>query len=250
MTEPGARLRGRRALVTGAGTRLGAAIARELGARGMRVAVHHRASAEGARETCAAVRAAGGEAVALVADLSDRDQARDLARRAIEALGGLDLLVASAGSFERIGVEEVDDAAFDRSMALNVASPFALARAALPALRAARGSIVFLTCSSATVPFRHYLPYVVSKGAVRQLARTLALELAPEVRVNAVAPGAVLPPEGLASEALERIAARAPLGRLGDAREVARAVAWLAESEFVTGHEVVIDGGRTVAALE
>lgn len=250
MTPPDARLRGRRALVTGAGSRLGAEIARELGSRGMRVAVHYRASAEGARATCEAIYASGGEALALEADLEDRAEARELTRRAASALGGLDLLVASAASFERVPLDAVDDDSIDRALRLNLTSQLALAQGALPALRASRGSIVFLTCSSAIVPFRHYLPYVVSKGALRHLARTLALELAPEVRVNSVAPGAVLPPAELEPAALERLAARAPLRRLGDAREVARAVTWLAESEFMTDHELIMNDERSLAAIE
>ena len=104
--------------------------------------------------------------------------------------------MASAASFEWVPLAEVDDAAWDRSLSLNLASPFALVHQAVPALRAARGSVVFITCSSATVPMKNYLPYVVSKGALQHLMKTLALELAPEIRVNAVAPGTVMPPDG------------------------------------------------------
>ncbi len=243
-------LRGQRALVTGAGRRLGRAIALELGRAGAHVAVHYHRSATGADETCREIVAAGGRAVALAADLNDRAQARALVDRSVQELGGLDLLVSSAASFERVPYGELDDDAFDRSLSLNLATAFALAHQATAALRAARGSIVFITCSSATVPFRNYLPYVVSKGALRHLMRTLALELAPEVRVNAVAPGTVLPPEEMSPGAVERLASRIPLGRTGSADDVAAAVLYLASAPFVTGHELVVDGGRTVAGFE
>lgn len=243
-------LRGRRALVTGAGRRLGRAIAIALGREGMRVAIHHHTSRDGAYETLARVREASGDGVVLDADLSDRDAARGLVDRAIEALSGLDLLVASAASFERIAVDDVDDAAWDRSLELNLASQFALAQRATPALRASRGSIVFITCSSATTPFRNYLPYTVAKGALRQLMRVLSLELAPLVRVNAVAPGTVLPPETMSAEAVERLVSRTPLGRVGSAEDVADAVVYLARAPYVTGVELLVDGGRGVAALE
>ncbi len=241
-------LRGKRALVTGAGTRVGAAIATALGARGMRVAVHYHRSRGGADEVCAAIERAGGTAEAFAADLADRDAARGLVDSVVERFGGLDLLVASAAGFERVDFDDVDDAAWDRTIALNLSSPFAVAHRARQALRASRGSIVFVTCTSATVPYRHYLPYVVSKGALQKLMRVLALELAPEVRVNAVAPGTVLPPPEMDEALLERLAARAPLERIGSADDVADAVVYLASAPFVTGQELVVDGGRTVAA--
>jgi pteridine reductase len=242
-------LRGRHALVTGAGRRVGRAIAVELGKAGVEVGVHYHQSREGALETCRLIRELGGNAVPLEADLSDLAQTRELADRAITELGGLDILVASAGNFERIPYDALDDASFARSLELNVASPFALVQQASAALRAARGSVVFITCSSATVPFRHHLPYVVSKGALRHLMKTLSLELAPEVRVNAVAPGLVLPAEDMSGEDLARMIGRIPLARRGTPEDVAEAVLFLCQAPFITGQELVIDGGRTVAGF-
>jgi pteridine reductase len=243
-------LRGQRALVTGAGRRLGKHIALTLGRAGMRVAVHYHSSRDGAEDTCRQIRDSGGEAVGLAADLTQREQARRLVDESVQALGGLDLLVGSAANFERIAFDEVSDEAFDRAMSLNLASQLALAQQATPALRASHGSMVFITCSSATVPFRNYLPYVVSKGALRHLVKTLALELAPNIRVNAVAPGTVLPDENMAEDALARVVGRIPLARTGTADDVAEAVLYLATAPFVTGHELVVDGGRTVAGFE
>jgi pteridine reductase len=246
----GRSLHGKRALVTGAGQRLGQAIAIALGAHGMQVAVHYRESRQGADETCREIKERGGAAVALRADLSDREAARKLVDQAVTALGGLDLVVASAAGFERVPLDQVDDAAWDRSLSLNLASPFALVQRAVPALRQTSGSVVFITCSSATVPFRHYLPYVVSKGALRQLMKALALELAPEIRVNAVAPGTVLAPADYDASKLERLRSAILLGRTGEAADVAEAVVFLASSPFITGHELAVDGGRSVARPE
>lgn len=240
-------LTGKSALVTGGGRRVGRAIAIALGAERMRVAVHYHGSSSGADETCAAIGERGGEAIAVAADLRDRDETRALVDRAVSELGGLDVLVSSAASFERIELDDVDDAAWDRTMALNVSASFVLVHRAAPALRASRGSAVLVTCTSATSPYKHYLPYVVSKGAARSLMRVLALELAPDVRVNAVAPGTVLPPPDMTPEEVARLAARIPLRRIGSADDVASAVVYLSRAPFVTGHEIVVDGGRSLA---
>jgi len=243
-------LRGKRALVTGGGQRVGQAIAVALGTQGMHVAVHYRESRAGAEQTAALIRESGGSAVLLQADLAEREQARGLVDRAVAELGGLDVLVPSAANFERIALADVDDQAWDRSLDLNVASPFALVQRAVPALRAARGSVTFISCSSASVPMRGYLPYVVSKGAVKHLMKTLALELAPEVRVNAVAPGTVMPPAAYDAAAIERLARAIPLARVGSPEDIARAVVFLSTSPFITGHELAVDGGRSVARSE
>jgi pteridine reductase len=239
-------LRGRAALVTGAGRRVGAAIARRLGAEGMRVAVHYHGSPGGAEATCAAIRSAGGEAFAVQADLHDRSQARRLVDGVVDRFGGLDLLVPSAANFDRIPFDALDDAAWDRAMRLNLEAPWWLSQRAAPALRAGRGAIVLITCTSATAPFRDHLPYVVSKGAAHALMRALALELAPQVRVNAVAPGTVLPPGDLSVEQVETLARHTLLGRIGSAGDVAEAVVYLASAPFVTGQQLVVDGGATV----
>lgn len=239
-----------RALVTGAARRVGRAIALALGAEGAHVAVHYRSSRAEAEATCDAVESSGGRAFPIRADLNDRSAARKLVDDAVAELGGLDLLVPSAASFEAVEYDAIDDDAWDRSLRLNAASPFTLAHRATPALRAAKGSIVFITCSTTLTPMRGYLPYVVSKAALLQAARALALELAPDVRVNAVAPGTVTPPEAMSGPTLERIRGRIPLGRFGTAGDVADAVLALAKNRFVTGHQLVVDGGRTVAGFE
>lgn len=239
-------LLGRRALVTGAGTRVGAAIATRLGAAGMRVAVHYHGSADGARRTCRAITEAGGEACPFRADLYRRQEARRLVDAVTDAWGGLDLLVASAANYDRVAFDNVDDTAWDRALDLNLSAPFWLAHRARQALRDSGGNIVFITCTSPAAPYRHRLPYVVSKSGLSALARVLALELAPEVRVNAIAPGTVLPPPDMSAAHARRIEEQIPLGRVGRAEDVADAVVYLATAPFVTGHELVVDGGRSV----
>jgi pteridine reductase len=243
-------LRGKRALVTGAGQRVGQAIALALGAQGMHVAVHYRESRVGAERTAELIRESGGRAVLVSADLTSRDEARRLIDHSVAELGGLDVLVPSAANFERVALANVDDEAWDRSLDLNLASPFALVQQAVPALGAAHGSVTFISCSSATVPMRNYLPYVVSKGALKHLMKTLALELAPEIRVNAVAPGTVMPPASYDAAAIAKLSRAIPLARVGSPEDIARAVVFLASSPFITGHELAVDGGRSVARSE
>jgi pteridine reductase len=208
--------------------------------------VHYQRARAGAEAVSERIRDAGGHAVLLPGDLRDRDVARGVVDGGIEALGGLDLLVLSAASFERAEFAAIDDHAWDQTLALNLSAPFAMAQRAAPALRASSGSIVVVTCVSRLAPYRDYLAYQVSKAALYHLMRLLALELAPDVRVNAVAPGSVLPPEGWARERLDALVDRIPLGRLGQARDVADAVVHLAQSDWTTGTEIVVDGGRSL----
>ncbi|HSC87253.1 MAG TPA: SDR family oxidoreductase [Polyangiaceae bacterium] len=233
-----------RALVTGAGKRLGRAMAEAVGARGADVWLHYHQSEAGAREAQRNIEASGGRAFVGSADLSDLAQARELVQRAIADLGGLDLLVVSAASFERGGVDSLDDAGFERSLRFILQSSFALAQEAAPALRASQGSIVFITCTSSVRPFRGYLGYSVAKGALRQLMLGLAQELAPAVRVNAIAPGTVLPPPETTAEEHERYAHQALLDRVGEADDVVRALLYLVDAPFVTAQELRVDGGR------
>lgn len=237
-------LSGKVALVTGAGTRVGAEIARALGAERMRVAVHHHGSVAGAGATCAAIEAAGGEAWAVQADLYDEAAARELVDRTLTHFGQLDLLVPSAANFDRVPLADIERSHFARAFELNLLAPFTLVQRVLPALRASQGSIVLITDISRAVPLRDYLPYEASKAALHQMMRVLALDLAPHVRVNAVAPGTVLPPPDLSESQVAELVAQIPLRRTGGASSVAEAVVYLAKATFVTGTELAVDGGR------
>jgi pteridine reductase len=237
-------LTGKRALVTGAGRRLGAAIAERLAAAGAAIAVHYNQSEAPARALCERVNGAGGRAVALGADLAARGAGEALVGQAVAALGGLDVLVVSAANYERAPLANLDRGHWDRALDLNLSAAFELAQAARGALCESRGNIVFITCVSRVAPYRDYLPYQVSKAGLHQLMRVLALELAPEVRVNAVAPGSVLPPEGLSDVEREALLAGIPLGRFGGADDVACAVLHLATASHITGQELIVDGGH------
>lgn len=240
-------LEGRRALVTGGGIRLGRAIALALGRAGAGVAVHHRRSADGAEATAAEIRAMGRRAEVFSADLAEPDACRTLVRSAAESLGGLDLLVHSAANFHRAPLAETDEAAWDDAMNVNARAAFLLAREAAPLLRAGRGRVVLISDLLATIPVRGYAAHSASKAAVEGLVRALAIELAPEVSVNGVAPGTVLVPEGTPSEVAERWAREAPLRRNGDPSDVAETVLFLCGGpSFITGQVVHVDGGKSL----
>jgi pteridine reductase len=241
-------LSGRIALVTGAGVRVGRAIALALGGAGADVAVHYNASDGPAEETAAGLRALGRRATTHRADLSDPDACGGLVRSVIAGLGGLDVFVHSAASFHRAALADTGAELWDDAMNLNARSGMLIAREAAPVLRERRGRIVLVTDLLAIQPARHYLAHSVSKAAAEGLVRALAVELAPEVSVNGVAPGTVLVPHGTSPEQEERWARRAPLRRNGDPEDVARAVLFLcAGPAFVTGQILRVDGGKSLA---
>lgn len=243
---PAIDLSGRVALVTGGGTRVGAAIARALAEAGCDLIIHHASSAAGARRVAEDVSRLGRKAAVLRADLTDRAQIDKLASEAIGFSGRLDVLVHNAANFDRVPPEELDEKAWDRALALNATAPYLLTLATAGALKASRGCVVAITCISAERPWKSYIPYSASKAALASLVQGLALGLSPEVRVNAVAPGTVLPPESYDEEKLARLAARAPLQRIGEAADVARAVVFLAQNDYLTGQTITVDGGRSM----
>jgi pteridine reductase len=239
-------LAGRVALVTGAGHRVGRAIALALGARGMRVVVHYNAAADGAEETARLIRDAGGAASVVHADLLDVTETSRLIERAIEAEGGLSALVNSAAVMRRTPVGSTTAEAWDEMFALNVRAPYFLAQAAAPALRAARGAIVNIADLAAFETWPAYVPHGMTKAALVQMTRGLAHALAPEVRVNGIAPGVVLLPEGWSDADAEHLRSTTPLRRLGTPDDVAGAVIYLLEADYVTGEVITVDGGRHV----
>ena len=238
-------LRGRVALVTGAGRRLGQAMARALAGRGMTLAIHHHASSEGARALRDEVTAAGGRAECFAADLTDARAARALPVRVADALGRLDVLVNSAAVMYRLGLEETTPEQYDTVFDLNLRSVFFCTQGAAPALRAARGKVVNLADLAGLQPWPGFAAHSVSKAGVVMLTKVLARSLAPEVTVNAIAPGAVLVPEDYDAEERERLARATPLGRLGSPDDVVAALLYLLEGgDFVTGEVLTVDGGR------
>lgn len=239
-------LEGRTALVTGAGRRLGRAIAVALGGRGMHVAVHYGRSADGAREAAAEIERAGGRGVCLQADLTEPHAPAALVEAAVGALGRLDVLVNSAAVMMRTPAGEVTPADWDAMFAVNLRAPFFAAQAAAPHLARQRGAIVNLADLAAFETWPAYVPHGISKAGVVQMTRALARVLAPDVRVNAVAPGTVLLPESWPAAAARRLAETTPLRHLGTPEDVTRTVIFLLESDYITGETILVDGGRHV----
>lgn len=234
------------ALVTGAGRRVGRAIALALGARGMRVAVHYNASAPGADETAALIRAQGGAAETFSGDLRDPAAISALAASVAARFGALHVLVNSAAVMVRTPFGETTAEQWDDMMALNLRAPFLLTQAAAHTLAASRGCVVNIADLAAFESWPAYVPHGISKAGVVQMTRALARVMAPAVRVNAVAPGAVLLPDEWNEESARRLEDTTPLRRLGSAEDVAQAVLYLVDAEYVTGETLVVDGGRHV----
>lgn len=241
-------LRGRVALVTGGGRRLGLAMARALAGRGATLAIHYHSSSEGATALRDEIAASGGRAACFAADLTDAEAAAELPRRVVRELGGLDVLVNSAAIMDRRSFEATTPAEWDATLDLNLRSVFFCTQGAAPALRAARGKVVNLADLSGLEPWPGFAAHSISKAGVIMLTRVLARVLAPEVTVNAIAPGAVLVPEAYDADERERLARAAPLRRLGSPADVTEALLYLLErADFVTGEVLAVDGGRHIA---
>jgi pteridine reductase len=240
-------LAGKIALVTGAGVRVGRAIALALANAGADVALHCRRSREGADAAARQIEASGRRAVVVQGDLARPEDCRRVVRESIAALGGLDFLVHSASTFHRASLAETDENLWDSSMDVNARAGFLMAREAAPTLAGRRGRVILVSDFLAESPARNYLAHSVSKAAVEGLVRALAVELAPAVAVNGVAPGTVLPPEGTPAEEVERLARRVPAKRIGSAEDVAETVVFLcAGPAFLTGQVIRVDGGRSI----
>lgn len=239
-------LRGRVALVTGAGVRLGRVIAHALLRQGMHVAVHYHRSEFGARQTAVEGEAMGCRVALLQADLTDAAAAEALPARAREALSGLDVVVNSAALMERQPLAEVTPQSWDAAMALNLRAPFFVAKGAAAVMGEQGGAIVNIADLAAFERWAGYPVHCLSKAGVVAATELLAKTLAPRIRVNAVAPGAVLLPDGWDPEATERLSGTTPLGRIGSPADVAAAVLFLLQSDFVTGETIIVDGGRRI----
>ncbi|MEX2281366.1 MAG: SDR family oxidoreductase [Gemmatimonadota bacterium] len=240
-------LSGKVALVTGGARRVGRALSLALGRAGADVAVNYNTSASEARAVVAELEAMGGRAIAIQADMSKTADIKHLIQTIGADLGRLDLLVNSAASFESAPFLEIDEGDWDRVMDVNLKGPFLLIQAAAPLLQAnGQGLVVNIADLSAFQAWPSYAHHAVSKAGLVHLTRVAARALAPAIRVNCIAPGTVLPPEGYTGEAGDGTSDRRVVERTGQPEDVARALLYLVENDFVTGQTLVVDGGRTL----
>jgi len=257
MTKPIHRatpLAGRKALVTGAGVRVGRAIALACAAAGANVAVHYRSSKKDAEKTAAAIEALGRKAPLVQGDQTEEGGPEKIVEDAAALLGGLDLLVLSASEFEKVPAKDIDRARFEAMLASNLIGPFLVARAAHKHLvaseRSRKGTAAIVTildiCGTSQV-WPGYGHYTAAKAGLAALTKLLAVEWAPEIRVNGVAPGYVMHPNDTPPGENARLIKRIPLAREGTADDVAQATVYLASAPFVSGQILAVDGGRSVS---
>ena len=238
------KLAGRVALVTGAGKRLGHAIALRLAREGAEVAVHYGKSEKEARQTVNEMQNLGVRAAAFPANLMNVGEIRGLVEAVVAHFGGLDILVNSASNFLKTNFAETTEAIWDTSLDANLKGPFFCTQAAAPHLKkSGHGAVVNMADVGGFFGWREYIPYSTSKAGLILLTKVLAKELAPKVRVNAVAPGTITMP-GDAPALQEAFIRRAPLERSGRSDDITDAIVYLLTAEFVTGHVLVVDGGR------
>ena len=239
------KLEGRAALVTGAGHRVGRELAVALGAQGMNVAVHFNSSREEADETVRLIAAAGGKGQALQADLADARGPSQVVRDAHRALGALHVVVNSAAVMTRHPFADITVADWDATMALNLRAPFFVCQAAAGVMTDG-GAIVNIADLAAFESWPAYLHHGISKNGIVKMTQSLARVLAPSIRVNAIAPGAVLLPDDWSDVVGERLSDTTPMRRLGDPADVVGAMLYLLQADFVTGETIIVDGGRHI----
>jgi len=249
---PDSPLEGKVALVTGGAHRLGAAIARALHEQGMKLVIHYHASEAAAHQLQKDLQAKRPDSVMLVrGDLRNDDKLyRNLIFETVESFDRLDVLVNNAARFYETPIGSVSEEQWDDIMSTNLRAPFFLAQAAAPHLKKTGGCVVNISDLYADRPLSNYPLYCMSKAGLAMMTRSLARELAPEVRVNAVAPGAVLWPEkGLDEMSKQRIISRTLLKRSGQPEDIAGAVLYLVrDAVYTTGQVLSVDGGRSVVA--
>jgi pteridine reductase len=248
-SRPHASLDGRWALVTGAAKRIGAVIARTLHGAGANVAIHYHRSAEEAEQLAAELnRARGGSAFALAADIRDVEAVEQLAKDVLRRTRTLDVLVNNASNFYPTPLGTVTPEQWHDLVGSNLKAPLFLSQALLPALRASRGVIINVVDVHAQRPLRDHPVYGAAKAGLAMLTRSLAKDLGPDIRVNGVAPGAILwPDEGMSEPLRAAIVKQTALKRSGEPEDIATTVLFLVrDAPYITGQIIAVDGGRSV----
>ena len=239
-------LKGKVALVTGAGRRLGRAIAIALADRGAILAIHYRNSRAEAEAVAAQIVSAGGRAKSFGANLEHIGEIERMTAEVLAAFGRIDVLVNSAAVFVRKSFEEISERDWDSNLDTNLKAPFFLSKFAGAAMRRnGAGKIINLGDWAGIRPYKNYIPYSVSKAGLIGLTRALAMALAPEVQVNCIALGPVMPPDDYDAAEIDRLRNATLTKRLGSSEDVARAVLFLCEgTDFATGSTLMLEGGR------
>ena len=240
-------IQGKTALVTGAAKRVGREIALALAQKGAHIVLHYKGSRADAEATGAEIRALGVSCFLVSADLSNAAQITQMLSDVFQKISSIDILVNSASLFYETPLKNVQESDWDSLLDTNLKGPFLLSRSiGLKMFEGRGGKIVNIADWSGFRPYKNYAPYCTSKGGLITLTKALARDLAPKVMVNAVAPGPVLVPPDMPEAEKEAIAKTTALGRWGQPRDVANAVSFLVENDFMNGTVLVVDGGRSI----
>src|SRR5271167_3565619 len=238
-------LKGKVALVTGAGRRIGRAIALSFAEHGATVAVHYRTSQAEADAVVAEIARERGTAKSFHANLEHVAEIEQMIAVVLDAFGRIDILINSASIFAPTPLEQITERDWDANLDINLKAPFFLSKFVSTAMRRqGAGKIINLGDWAGIRPYKDYLPYSVSKSALIGLTKALAKELAPEVQVNCIALGMVMPPENYTREEVERLVSRTLIKKMGTPEDVARAVVFFCETDFATGSVLTLEGGR------
>jgi pteridine reductase len=237
-------LAGKSVLITGAAVRIGRALALAVAARGARVIIHYNTSLAPAETLVREIQDADGEAIAVQADLRDIAHLPAIVDAGVRAFGSVDVLINSASIFMPGGLGDTTEAQWDDHFDINLKAPFFLCQTFAARLDGHKGHIINLADWRALRPGKGYMAYTLTKAALVTMTQSLALALAPDVQVNAIAPGAILPPPGEGDDYFDRLIPRIPAGRAGSPKDIVRAVLFLLDSDFVTGDVIHVTGGE------
>jgi pteridine reductase len=249
MNTANTKLDGKWVLITGAAKRIGACISRTLHAAGANLAIHYRHSEAPAAELAAELNNIRSDsAVTVKADLLNNAELATLITQVTDQAGRLDVLINNASSFYATPLDKLTEQDWDDLMGTNLKAPLFLSQAAAPWLRESRGCIINLIDIHSQRPLRHHTIYGPAKAGLAMLTRSLARDLAPEVRVNGVSPGAILWPEDKMPEKIkENILAQVPMKRAGEPQDIANCILYLTrDADYITGQIIAVDGGRSI----
>jgi NAD(P)-dependent dehydrogenase (short-subunit alcohol dehydrogenase family) len=238
-------LKGKVALVTGSAVRLGKALALALAGKGARLVIHYGSSASPAKETASQIETLGCDVLLLQADLSRKDQGTQMIENTVAHFGQLDILINSAAIFKEGDWDNTTESDWDAHFSINLKAPFFLSQAFASQLgKGKQGHIINIIDWRATHPDAHHIAYTLTKSALLTMTLSLSQALAPHIQVNAIAPGAILPPPGKDQSYLDNLAQKVPLKRAGSPQDVAQAMLFLLESKFITGEVIYVTGGE------